>query len=325
VARLELEPFSDAHLEDAARLLAARHARHRESEPLLSARFEDPAAAGEEIERAWHADGASGAAAYRGGRLTGYVFAAPRDDRIWGDNVWVEVVGHAVVEADDARDLYAAAAARWVDEGRTRHYALLPATDAALIEAWFRLGFGQQQAHAIREIPEVPRPTEVRVPEGLEIRRPTEDEIGSLIEVDLALPRHQRSSPVFSDRPLPSEQDVRDEWVDTLSAEEEEVLVGYRDGKPLACWSVVDAEASLHFRDLSLPDRSCYLAFASTVPEARATGIGLALTDASLARAAAKGYRVMVTDWRVTNLLASRFWPRRGFRTFLLRLYRSIP
>ena len=33
----------------------------------------------------------------------------------------------------------------------------------------------------------------------------------------------------------------------------------------------------------------------------------------------------MGTDWRVTNLLASRFWPRRGFRTTFLRLYRHIP
>ena len=30
----------------------------------------------------------------------------------------------------------------------------------------------------------------------------------------------------------------------------------------------------------------------------------------------------MVTDWRVTNLLSSRFWPRRGFRTSFLRLHR---
>jgi hypothetical protein len=33
----------------------------------------------------------------------------------------------------------------------------------------------------------------------------------------------------------------------------------------------------------------------------------------------------MVTDWRETNLLSSRFWPARGFRPFFLRLYRSIP
>src|SRR5213592_2780570 len=220
VARLELVPFSDEHLEDAAHLLAARHARQRETEPLLSARLEDPTAASEELESAWRAEGASGAAAQRRGRLTGYLIAAPRDHRVWGENVWVETAGHAVEDAEDARDLYAAAAARWVDEGRTRHYAFVPATDAALVDAWFRLGFGQQQAHAIRG---VPRQTEVRVPDGVEIRRPTKDEIEALIEVDLALPRHQRSSPVFSDRPLPSKQEVRDEWVDTLSGDEEEV------------------------------------------------------------------------------------------------------
>src|SRR5207247_10038733 len=136
-----------------------------------------------------------------------------------------------------------------------------------------------QQTHASRG---VPRQTRVRGPDGVEIRRPTKEEIEALIEVDLALPRHQRSSPVFSDRPLPSKQEVRDEWVDTLSGDEEEVLVGYRDGRPLACWSVVAAEVSSQFRSLSLPDRACYLAFASTVPEARGSGIGLALTEASL-------------------------------------------
>lgn len=322
MTRVELEPFWDVHLDDAARLLAARHARHREAEPLLPKRFEEPSAAREELERAWRAESASGAAALRDGRLTGYLIGAPRDDAVWGENVWVELSGHAVEEPEEVRDLYGAAAARWVDEGRSRHYALVPASDPALVDAWFRLGFGQQQAHAVQQ---VPARTEVRVPDGVEIRRPTTDEIGALIEIDLALPRHQRSSPVFSDRRPPNAQEVREEWVDTLSGDEEEVLVGYRDGNPVACWSVVAAEVSSHFRGLALPERACYLAFASTVPEARGSGIGLALTDASLARAAELGYAVMVTDWRVTNLLASRFWPRRGFRTFLLRLYRSIP
>jgi ribosomal protein S18 acetylase RimI-like enzyme len=322
MARLELVPFSDEHLDDAAHLLAARHARQRQAEPLLPERFEDPASAREELERAWRADGASGAAALRDGHVTGYLIAAPRDDDVWGENVWVEAAGHAVEEVEDVRDLYAAAATRWVDEGRARHYTLVPATDAALVDAWFRLGFGQQQAHGIRE---VPAQTEVRLPPGLEIRRPTADEIEELLAVDLALPRHQRSSPVFSDRPLPTDDELRAEWLDTLAGDVEEVLVGYRNGRPLACWSTVAAEVSRHFRGLALPERACYLAFASTVPEARGSGIGVALTEASLALAAENGYAVMVTDWRVTNLLASRFWPKRGFRTFLLRLYRSIP
>jgi hypothetical protein len=49
MSRLELVPFADEHLDDAARLLAARHARHREVEPLLSERYQDPAAALEEL------------------------------------------------------------------------------------------------------------------------------------------------------------------------------------------------------------------------------------------------------------------------------------
>jgi hypothetical protein len=32
----------------------------------------------------------------------------------------------------------------------------------------------------------------------------------------------------------------------------------------------------------------------------------------------------MATDWRATNLLASRFWPKRGFATSFLRLHRWI-
>jgi hypothetical protein len=33
----------------------------------------------------------------------------------------------------------------------------------------------------------------------------------------------------------------------------------------------------------------------------------------------------MTTDFRSVNLLASRFWTRRGFRPTHLRLYRAIP
>jgi GNAT superfamily N-acetyltransferase len=62
-----------------------------------------------------------------------------------------------------------------------------------------------------------------------------------------------------------------------------------------------------------------------TLPESRGTGLGVALTDAGFAWAVREGYEAMVTDWRVTNLLASRFWPRRGFRASVLRLHRSIP
>jgi ribosomal protein S18 acetylase RimI-like enzyme len=320
---MEIVPFADEHLHEAARLLAARHARDRAAEPLLPRRYEDPAAALEEVETAWRAEGASGSAALRGSRLVGYVVGAPREVDAWGENIWVELGGHAVEEPEDARDLYGHAAARWVEEGRTRHYALVPASPP-LVDAWFRIGFGQQQAHGYRE---VAGHSQAEMLEACEIREPTEADIDELVavEIDLALPRHQQASPVFSMRPLPGEEEIRKEWVDTISQGEEKVLLGYRDGLPVALWAFVGAEESRHFRGLGLPDAACYLAYAVTLPEARGAGLGLALTEKGFAWAAEQGYTAMVTDWRVTNLLASRFWPRRGFRASVLRLYRSIP
>jgi ribosomal protein S18 acetylase RimI-like enzyme len=318
---LEIRPFSDEHLDDAARLLAARHERHRAHEALLPERFEDPAAALEELKRLWRQDGASGACCIRGGRMAGYLIGIGRDPAVWGDNVWVDYAGQAFEEAEDARDAYALAAAEWFEQGRTRHYVQVPASDTALVDSWFRLSFGQMQADGVREVPAT---TEVRVPDGFEIRPPTADDVEALLPVDLALPRHHRTAPVFTVRPLPTEDELRAEWAKTLAGDEETVLVGYQASTPVACWALVAGDHAPEFRGLHAPERACYLKFAATIPELRGSGIGVALTDASLAWAVAEGYRALGTDWRVTNLLASRFWPRRGFRTTFLRLYRHI-
>jgi GNAT superfamily N-acetyltransferase len=76
---------------------------------------------------------------------------------------------------------------------------------------------------------------------------------------------------------------------------------------------------------LARPPGAAFLAWAATLPEVRGSGVGLRLTQAAFAWACSRGHEVMVTDWRVTNLRASRFWPSRGFRPTFLRLYRSIP
>src|SRR5439155_9443321 len=136
---------------------------------------------------------------------------------------------------------------------------------------------------------------------------------------------YQRRAPVFSMMSPPTRDESRAEWASTLAGDEETILIGAREGRPGACWAVVPLERSREHRGLMRPEGSAFLGFAVTLPEARGSGIGVALTNASLASAAQQGYATMATDWRVTNLLASRFWPRRGFRETFLRLYRSIP
>ena len=64
-------PFADEHVEDASTLLAARHARHREAEPLPPSRYEAMEAAREELAAVWNAEGVFGAIALSNGEAVG--------------------------------------------------------------------------------------------------------------------------------------------------------------------------------------------------------------------------------------------------------------
>ena len=322
--RLELRPFADEYLDAAAALLAERHRRHRAAEPLLSPRYEDAAAARVEIEELWRTDGASGAVALASGDVAGYLLAAPRDAS-WGANMWIEAAGHGVREAETVRDLYAFAAAAWVDGGRTAHYAIVPATDAALVDAWFRLGFGAQHAHGIVQAATA-RVDAPRSP-AIEIRRATPTDVDAAVQLEHVLPEHQSGSPVFSLRPYTraSDDDVRAEWIETIEDERLGTYLAFRDGRVVGGIVGAPIELSSTHGGVARPDGACLLGWAATVPEERGGGVGLALTDAFFAWARACGYAVIAVDWRETNLLSSRFWPARGFRRTFLRLYRSIP
>jgi GNAT superfamily N-acetyltransferase len=311
--RLEIQPFSEEHLKAASDLLRERHRRHRADEPLLTEDHDFPA----EVESLWRNDGSSGVIGLRGGRPVGYVLGIRKSDGVWGDNVWVDPAGHTVEQAEDVRDLYAAAAARWVDEGRTRHYVVAPASDGALLEAWNRLSFGQQQAHAIREVPDAAMPDSVRPA--------TERDIDAIVELGPILPDHQGRSPVFSSGPRETEEELRQEVLEDLANPEIGTLVAEVDGRVVGSFSLAPMRLSSMHSGLARVDGAILLAWAVTRPEVRGTGAGLALTEASFAWAREHGYDTMLTDWRVTNLLSSRFWPSRGFRTTFIRLYRSIP
>jgi ribosomal protein S18 acetylase RimI-like enzyme len=318
MGRLDLRPFADEHLDGAARLLAARHARHRAAEPLLPAAFEDPAVAREAVEEAWRADGASGAVAVRDGAVVGYLLGAPKSPA-WGPNVWVETAGHAVDDAETLRDLYGAAAAVWVERGATRHYALVPAFDEALVDAWFRVSFGLQHTLGIQETP----PSSA-VDGRVAVREARLDDVDALLPLDL-LAQHQAGSPTFAQTPAPDPAEVRDELAEEIADPKAGLLVAELDGRVVGCASAAPIEYSSLHGGLARADDACILGYAATLPEVRGSGAGLALTDGVFAWAREHGYPTVAVDWRETNLLASRFWRGRGFRPTFVRLYRSIP
>jgi len=309
---LQIRPFSDEHLDEAAQLLAARHERHRKAEPLLPEVTDFRA----EIEREWRTEGASGVFATLGDEPAGYVIASPRAYGDSGTWLLIGIAGHAVRgDAELIRDLYATAAEAWTEDGHLRHGVFVPASDRALVDAWFRLTFGASGALAIRETtPEEPFEASV------EIRRSTPDDLAAAARLEQAMTESMVFSPSFSTSTVPSTDAAEEEWRDTWDDDRFVHFVAERDGK-------VVGHTLLYRRppDLRVPANSIDLAAASTEPEARGSGVGRAMTSHVLAWAHDSGFPVMVIDWRMTNLFASRFWPRRGFRTTFLRLYRHLP
>ena len=313
--------MTESDIADAARLLAERHTRHRAAQPLLSARCEDVAVTERLVTEAWKADDASGAVAVDDGRLVGFLLGAPKSYDTWGANTWVETSGLALsADTEVMRDLYALAAARWVDEGRRAHYVLVPAHDEALLRAWYRLGFGQQHAHGIRAVPfEALSPSP-----HVSVRAAVPSDIPVLAQLDVELPAHQSRSPVFSAAPVPSLEECAADWEDSFDDPSFGYLVAERDGRLVGAAVCCALEKSSLHPGPALVDDAGFLGFAAVLPEHRGQGVARALCDAVLTWCREQGYTTLVTDWRVTNLLSSRTWPALGFEETFLRLHRVV-
>src|SRR5262249_61027017 len=157
--------------------------------------------------------------------------------------------------------------------------------------------------------------------EGVAVRLGTPEDTPVAAAFDRVLAQHLTQPPSFSYYTLPSEQEYLDEWRNVHGELEYTLFIAERDGRPLGHLLLYRRPEG----DLRVPPHSIDLANAATDPAERGSGAGVALTNFALCWARENGYETMITDWRMSNLLASRFWPRRGFRETFLRLYRSIP
>jgi ribosomal protein S18 acetylase RimI-like enzyme len=234
---------------------------------------------------------------------TASIEATVMDDHpTWGACVFLQGSG----EAEAIRDEYAARAEEWP----SLHFAIVePPTNQAL-DPWYRLGFAQMHAYGMRksggERADVP---------GIEIRRGGLDSLETALAVDRLIHESQAASPSFSTERLDEEQRRRD-WIKTLAGRDVRYFVAERDGETVGHLTLYDDPHD---------DEALHIASTAVLPESRGRGVGIALTSHALALAAEEGRPRVWTNWRVTNLVASRFWPARGFRLARLRLVRRLP
>ena len=168
------------------------------------------------------------------------------------------------------------------------------------------------------------RSRSTELPDGVEIRRPTRADIPVLAELELALPAHQHASPVFSQIGPPPVEESISEWEEDFDDPKFATFVAVVDGRVVGSAIGCSITVSGTHKGLVRPDNAGFLGFASVLPEARGAGVGRALGTTVLDWAADEGYPWVVTDWRATNLLSSRTWPKLGYRPTFLRLFRAI-
>ena len=317
---LAIRELRSEDLPEAAALLADRHRRHRLAEPLLDPAYEDPPTARREIETLLAVEGAGGWTALRDGAVVGYMIGIAKSDATWGRNVWIEPAGHASVAPAVVRDLYAVAANAWAAEDRFNHHVLVPASDEALVDAWFSLDFGQQHVHAVRENP--PASFGVVPRSELVIRLATREDIPALAELELVLPRHMVGAPVFSRLAIQPIQEIEAEMAGDF--DDYTIFVAEHQGRVIGDAIAIALEKSPGNSSLIRPPKAGFLGYAAVLPDARGLGAGRALGETVMAWSRDAGFTSVATDWRSTNIEADRSWRSLGFRPTFRRLHRSI-
>jgi GNAT superfamily N-acetyltransferase len=328
---MKIVPFSEADLEEASALLARRHQEDRAHEAALPERFTRPDQAWVEVEKTWKASAAhdgsgGGVVAREGGTMIGYMIGVPKIDETWGRSVWVELAGHAIdrsYSAEIYRDMYAALSPGWVALGCLYHVSNIPAHDRDALEAWYNLSFGKEHIYGVRETADA-QDGAAPVDPTLEVRRATAADVDLAMELDLVLPAHQARAPVYSILMPYHKEEERQDVLEELQKEDWKTWLALRDGRLVGIQIYLPARPGQGIGALPIPDSSSFLGFAATREDEQGHGIGRLLTARGLTDAHESGYTTCFTDWRATNLLSSRFWPRRGWRPVVYRLSRRL-
>jgi ribosomal protein S18 acetylase RimI-like enzyme len=254
----------------------------------------------------------SGAEARRDGERVAHLVGTLGEAPSRGRYAWAGLADHSLPEGESPEllaDVYAVAGEHWVADGRLTHIVEVPA-DGPLPQLFFRLGFGQEQVHASAPT----RPEEPSTPDGATIRQAGRDDIELLLDVVGAISEHQAGPPVWSGLPVPEREEMRPDWLEFLDDDGAVILVAERAGRSVGYAAFYPDERP----------GVAHLPVAGTRPDVRGRGVGVALVEQALHRAHLLGFETVELDWRSTNLLASRFWPKRGFRPTHFRLRRDV-
>jgi len=323
---LKIVPFTAEMIAEAGRLLALCHQRARTVIDALPSRFEAEQDAVRALQIEWEKTGASGVAALDGEQFVGYIIGQKQENPVRGRHVWISLSGQAIAAGQSVelyQDMYAVAAQEWVDQGYFYHCALVPASDPHLLQTWFCLGFGHEQVHGLLSLENRQHEAgpSCRL-EGVTIRLATPEDREAIADVSQLIRAYQAKSPIFGVALPEDAAKIREGYSHLVDDSQVDLWIAKKADQVISFQAYFPAESDPSA--LMTPDHCVELGIAATRPEYRGLGVNYVLTGRGLAHAKAKGYHYCMTDWRMTNLQSSRYWPRQGFAPVAYRVSRLI-
>jgi GNAT superfamily N-acetyltransferase len=321
--KTELLPFTNEMIPSAGRLLSQRHTRNRQRLSLLPARFEQADVAVKAIEALWQEKHKKGFAAFRDGKMIAYLIGQSSTNP-WGRAGYVYLPGYAVAHEESPaaiQDLYALLGDHWVKRGCFDHYLYISAADTEVIETLFDVGFGKERIDALLDLRTLEIP-DVEEPAGVIIRKAGPGDNAHLGSLSNIIFRALAKAPYWHPTVPEDWDELYEGWSQLPDEKEWTVWMALENDE---AWGTVGfrPEEETDTQMLASPN-TVYLSVAATKPQARGRGISTVLSWHGLEQARKEGYEICYSNWISPNLLASRFWPRFGFKDAAYRLAKKV-
>lgn len=263
---------------------------------------------------------AIGIGAYVNDELVGYIIGEIKlDASMRGRHVWVPYEGIAIrmdQSSELIRNLYAKAAVLWLEQGCFSHYTLVPLGNQAYYEAFQRLSFFIQQVHGIMHMEDYKPFINAA---DVDIRLANKMDSEMMGKMSSIIASYQNSSPTFELALPEMVADIKNGYKKLVEDNDTTILIAVKDMNELGfqAYSTITSE-------LMAPDDGVELSIAGTYYSQMGKSIGKKLMNEGCRIMKEKGYNSIITDWRITNLASSTFWPKCGFKPVAYRMVRCI-
>jgi GNAT superfamily N-acetyltransferase len=296
---LNIIPFREEHLEDAALLVSHRYQRLYEQEPHLPHRYAEVSNLVPLLQNIWNVT-ETGVAAIRGDQLVGFMMGWQMPTFRGKRSVYSPEWANGAELEESARiyeEMYSHLSAIWLADKYIAHYISLFPNDVSSLRAWNWMGFGMFAIDAIRGLDPIPaEAVDVR------IQRAELSDLEHVIELQEALWQYMKSAPIF----LISEKRDRAYYEEWLGNPDKVVWLAYSNDEPVAFMRLGPADNDVCTIIIDEKTTSIYAAF--TEEKVRKEGVATALLDYALKSAQAAGYERCAVSFEPMNLLGTRFW-----------------